>query len=201
MKETGISFLTISAVSLSLIVLFILLGANIECLSIIDYIIIVGLIVLLILGIIYKTKNKTKMEVSTCGLTLIIIGGIFFILDLFIQCSYVLHYSHITGISTLETMPISGISIFILSASLILIVVGIIFCVKKHKKEITKINNIETTKINEENELENLKKQAMELQILKEHGLIKDNKVKYCQYCGSLIINHKCSNCGAKEKE
>lgn len=201
MKETGISFLTISAVCLSVIFLLILLGANIECLSIIDFLIIIGLIVMLILGVIFITKNKIKMEISISGVTLIIIGGIFFILDLFIQSSYVLNYSYITNTSTLEIMPITGLSIFFLSASLVLITVGTILCVIKHKKEIIKINNMEINKIKEANELEDLKKQSMELKRLKDNNLIKENPIRYCQYCGNLMINHKCSNCGAKEKE
>jgi len=196
MKETKISFLTISIVCLSLILIFILLGTNIESFSIIDFIIIIGLIVLLILGIALKTNNK--MKTSRGGLTLIIIGGIFFIIDLFIQTSYVLVYNKYGYMYSKETLPLSTFSICILTTSLLLITIGIILCEKKHKKEIAKVHNIEINKIKEARELENLKKQAMELQILKEHNLLNDNKVKYCQYCGSLIINNNCPNCGAK---
>ena len=132
-----------------------------------------------------KKLNKKKEEINNISTINIIKIILISFLTIYLIISFILPKK--TNLYTaLALMIIFGIPL----------IISLISAKKKIKILSNEIKNIE-----EETELEKLDKQIaieekkIKIQMLNQE--IENNKSNYCEYCGTKLINNKCTNCGA----
>lgn len=132
-----------------------------------------------------KKLNKKKEEINNISTINIIKIILISFLTIYLIISFILPKK--TNLYTaLALMIIFGIPL----------IISLISAKKKIKILSNEIKNIE-----EETELEKLDKQIaieekkIKIQMLNQE--IENNKSIYCEYCGTKLINNKCTNCGA----
>ncbi len=136
----------------------------------------------------------------TLGIIFTIIGSIGFLIFNILIFSMISYFS--SFIETLKFMFYDPTSFFIFLTSIIFLVLGIIFIIigkKKKKAKIALINKANEEKEMMRNQINALQQKELELKILKENNLIKDNNEKFCSYCGAKLKNDElqCSHCGS----